>query len=119
MRPTNIIVLQEAKAITATNTGASVDLSDATGNGYLVLNSSYTGGSDQTANVKIQHSADGTTWTDSGVAFSQVTNAANKYQALYMNVDGFKKYVRVVDTLAGTSPTHTFGVLWVGDGSGN
>lgn len=118
MRPTHMISLRNAAAISATDNGAGVDVSAFTGNGYVVLNSSATGGADNTSNVKLQHSNDnGATdpWADTGVAFAQVTNAAASFQALLVSLDQFKKYVRVVNTLAGTTPTVTASVSMVGD----
>ena len=116
MRPTSMIALRASAALTATDNGAAVDVSKFTGNGYVVLNSSATGGAGQTSDVKIQHSDDGATnWTDTGVAFAQVTNAAASFQALYVPLDQFKKFVRVVNTLAGTTPTVTAGVTMIGD----
>ena len=116
MKTASIIALRVAAAITASENGAAVNVGDFTGNGYLVLNSSATGGAGQTADVKIQHSDDGTTnWTDSGVAFTQVTNAGASLQAQYVSLDQFKKFVRVVSTLGGTSPTVTYSVSLVGN----
>jgi O-glycosyl hydrolase len=115
MRPTSIISLRAAAALSATDNGAAVDVSKFTGNGYVVLNSSATGAADNTSNVKIQHSDDGATgWADTGVAFAQVTNVAASFQSLFVSLDQFKKYVRVVNTLAGTTPTVTAAVSMVG-----
>ncbi|CAG2144443.1 hypothetical protein LMG31506_03006 [Cupriavidus yeoncheonensis] len=116
MRPTNLIALSVAAALSATNNGVAVDVSGFTGNGYVVLNSSATGGAGQTSDVKLQHSDDGVSgWADTGVAFDQVTNAAASYQAKYVSLDQFKKYVRVVNTLGGSTPTVTASVSLVGD----
>lgn len=116
MKTASIIALRTAASITATENGAAVNIGDFNGNGYLVLNSSATGGAGQTSDVKLQHSDDGTTnWTDAGFAFSQVTNAGPSVQAQYVSLDGFKKFARVVNTLGGTSPTVTYGVTLVGN----
>jgi hypothetical protein len=74
----------------------------------LVLNSSATEAADNTADVKITHcdTEDGT-YTDSGVAFAQVTNAAASHQVLHVSADQFKKYVKVVTDLGGTTPAVT------------
>lgn len=107
--------LRAAATISATENGAAVDVSDFTGNGHLLLNSSATGGAGQTADFKIQHSDDGTNnWADAGVAFTQVTNAAASYQDLFVSLDQFKKFIRVVATLAGSTPTVTYGLSVVG-----
>lgn len=103
-----IIALAAAARLTATNAGtAAVDVSGYSGEARLVLNSSAGGGADHTMDTKVQHSADGSTgWEDvPGLAFDQVTNAAASLQVIGFNVDKCRRYVRVVDTLAGTSPT--------------
>lgn len=116
MRPISTASLRIPAAITATDNGPAVDVSKFTGNGHIVLNSSATGGAGQTSTVKIQHSDDGSTgWTDSGVSFDPVTNAAASFQSLYVSLDQFKKYVRVVNTLAGSTPTVTASVVLIGD----
>jgi hypothetical protein len=115
MRTETFIKLAAPAAIAATTTGTAVEISDLTGNGYAVLNSAATGGAGMTSDVKIQHSDDGSTnWTDSGFAFDQVTNAAASYQAKFISLDQFKKFVRVVNTLAGTTPTVVYAVELVG-----
>lgn len=119
MKKIEVVVLQESAAITATETGTGVDVSKFHGNGHLVLNSSLTGGADQTSDVTIEHSDDNVTFTDSGVAFDQVTDAAGAFQSLYVSLDQFKRYVRAVNTLAGTSPAVTYGVIMAGELEGN
>jgi hypothetical protein len=114
MRTATFKNLAAPAAVTATTTGSAVDVSDLTGNGYAVLNSNAMGGTTPTSNVKLQHSDDGSTnWVDTGFAFDQVVNAAS-YQAKYINFDGFKKFVRAVNTVTGTTPTQTYSVELVG-----
>ncbi len=67
--------------------------------------------SDQTLDVKLQESADGSTgWTDvSGAAFAQKTSATASLRTLDVNLAGVARYVRVVEVIAmtsGTSPTY-------------
>jgi len=103
-----VLALAAAARITATGNGSAVDVRPYKGHALLVLNSSATEASDNTLNVKVQHSADGSTgWTDTGVAFAQVGNAAASAQVVEVNVDRFKRYIRVVSTLAGTTPAAT------------
>lgn len=111
-----IVALMPSEALTATDTGTGVDISDFTGNAKIVLNSSVMTGTGATSDVKLQHSDTlGGTYTDTGVAFAQTTLAGGaSFQVLERNVDGFKKFVRVVSTLAGTSPTVTQSVCIVG-----
>ncbi len=68
----------------------------------------------QTVDAKVQHSADGSTWADytqpgagSAAAITQIT-AANQSGELDINLEGARRYIRVVETVAftgGTSPT--------------
>jgi hypothetical protein len=105
MQKYTAIALATAARISATGNGSAVDVSDYTGIAKFVLHASATEGASHTYNGKIQHSADGTTnWTDTGIAFTQVTNAAASLQAINFNVDGLKKHIRLVDTMAGSSP---------------
>jgi hypothetical protein len=115
METINAISLRAAAAITATDTGAAVKLPFMTGNGYVLLNSSAATGADNVSAVKLQHSDDGATnWTDTGVAFANVTNSGASFQALYVSLDQFKRYVRAVNTLTGTTPGVTYSVSMLG-----
>lgn len=103
--------------ITATNTGASFDLSGLDGKAMLNLSSSGCEGSDNTLNVKIQHSPDNSAWTDAvmpitGVpmAFPQVINAASLDHSLDISIPDLHRYIRAVQTLAGTTPASTSAV---------
>lgn len=98
---------------TTTQTGAAVDT--------LGFNSASVAqevgtvtGTTPTLDSKIQESADGSTaWADiSGAAFTQVT-ASNNSQALRLeglNTGSRKRYIRVVSTIAGTTPSFDLGV---------
>ena len=108
-----VISLKDASRLSASNNATGVDISKYTGDALLVLNSSATEGAGQTADVKLQHSDDNATCSDAGIAFTQVTTAAASLQTQRISMDGFKKYVRVVSTLAGTSPFVTNAVSLV------
>lgn len=114
MQKTTAISLAAAAAITATGNGTGVDISGYTGIAKFILDASATGGAGQTLDVKIQHSNDNSSWADAGIAFAQVTNTSASFQSQNVNVDGLRKYIRVVDTLAGSSPTATRSVAMVG-----
>lgn len=105
LRAIQTSILAPAATVTATGNGSSFDLLNFDGHCQIVLTASATGGAGQTLDVKIQHSANGTDWTDSGIAFAQVTNAAASVQTLYATIEQFHRYIRVVDTMAGTTPT--------------
>lgn len=107
--------LAAATLVSANANRAAFDLLNYDGDLRLVLDSTATDGSGETLDVKIQHSDDGSTgWADSGVAFAQVTNAAASYQVVAAKAEQFKRYIRVVDTVAGTSPTASRAVSLIG-----
>lgn len=110
-----IVSLAPAASLTATATSNAVDISDFTGAAKLVLDASAMGGTSPTMDVKLQHcDTQGGTYTDAGIAFTQVTAAAS-FQVLDFAVDGLKKYVKVVSTLGGTSPTVARSVQLIGN----
>lgn len=112
MAQLQLVALKVAAAISATDTGSAVDIKDFTGNGYISLISSATGGAGQTSTVKIQDSDDGSTgWADTGVSFTAVDNTAASVQDQYLPLDQFRRYVRVVNTLAGSTPTVAYSVV--------
>lgn len=110
------VALAPVSAPTATATSAAVDVSDYTGNAKLVLDAAVpdTG---QTLDVKLQHSdVSGSGYADAGFAFAQVTKAGGaSYQVLDISVDGLKKYVKVVSTIAGAATALPHQVTLVGN----
>ncbi|HKY46142.1 MAG TPA: hypothetical protein VJM50_23830 [Pyrinomonadaceae bacterium] len=107
-----IVALATPEAVTATSNEGAVLVNKYSGEARLTLSSSG-GGASTTMDVKIQHSDDGSTgWTDSGVAFQRVENTAYT-QSIGVNVDRFKKYIRVAQTVAGTTPSFVRSVLLV------
>lgn len=114
LKAVSVVKLAAAATVTANGNGASVDLVGFDGDLKLVLNASATGGAGQTLDVKIQHSNDGTTWADSGVAFTQVTNAAAAFEVLNVTAEQFRRYIRAVDTVGGSTPTVVRGLALVG-----
>jgi hypothetical protein len=110
------LTLGVAKRIAATDIGAAVDISDMTGVCRFLLNSSVMEGAAQTSDVKLQHSdTAGGTYTDAGISFAQITTAGGaSFQDKLASVDGLKKFVKVVNTLGGTSPAVTFALTVIG-----
>jgi len=101
-------------ARTANVTGSGVDISAYQGNLKIILDSAAGSGTSPTLDVKIQNSADGTTYTDvAGAAFAQVTTTAS-LQSIRLDTRSVKKYIRAVGTIGGTSPSFNFAVLAVG-----
>ena len=67
-----------------------------------------------TLDVKIQESADNSTWTNiTGGVFDTVEDSAS-YQRITLNVDGLKKYVKAVAIIDGTNPEFEFSVQALG-----
>lgn len=114
MRGISTVSLAVAASITASGNGAAVNVQDFHGLGLLVLNSGVTNSGTNT--IKLQHSDDGSTnWADTGDQFTNVTTvAATGQQELLVNVDKFRKFVRVVDTLAGGATSVVRSVQLVG-----
>lgn len=113
---TTALELRPPVRITATANGAAVDLQDYVGKAKVILSSSAGGGTSPTLDVHIEDSADGSTgWADiSGAAFTQVTDGADSTEAISLSVDENKRYIRVVETITGTSPTFDRAVVLVG-----
>lgn len=113
LRALHVIALALAaeQAAGAVN-GDGIDLKNYSGEAILSLNFGDLAG-DHNLAVKVQHSADdGATdaYADAGVAFDTQTGTGDVVN-LHVNVDQFKRYIRVVSTVAGTStPVATFAV---------
>jgi hypothetical protein len=103
-------------SVTATANRAGVDVSQFIGVAIVLLTALNTAGTTPTLDVKLQDSPDNTTFTDvPGAAFAQVTTGAGAIQSIGLNMDGVAKYLRVVDTLGGTSsPATTRSVILIG-----
>lgn len=110
------IALSPAAAPTATATSAAVEISDFTGNAKVILDAAQPAAG-QTLDVKLQHSdTSGGTYTDTGISFTQVTNAGGaSYQVQDISVDGLKKFIKVVRTIAGGATALPHAVTLVGN----
>lgn len=115
MKPYHFLAVRAAASISATDTGAKVDVSAYAGNGHFILNSGACGGADNVSSVKLQHSPDGTTWTDTGLVFANVTNSGPSLQTIYGSFDMLQRYLRAVNTLTGTTPSVVYSVEAVAD----
>lgn len=113
MRGVTRIVLAVSASIAATGNGAAVNVSDFQGICQIIMNSGPTNAGTNT--VKLQHSDDGSTnWVDvPNGAFPAVGTTAAA-PSITMNSDALKKFVRVVDTLAGGANAVVRGVSLVG-----
>ena len=102
-------------AVTSTATSSSIDLLEYDGDVMLILDSAAGGGSSPTLDIKLTESdATSGTYTDlSGATFTQVVDAASM-QTLAINKDSSKRFVRIVQTIGGSSPTFTFSINLIG-----
>jgi len=103
----------------ASTNGSAVDLQAWADEFAIVLNSAKgSGNADNTLDVKIQDSADGSTgWNDiSGAAFTQVlgSSGTDSTQLMSLNKNEIKRYIRYVSTMAGTSKSFAWGCIAVG-----
>lgn len=98
-------------ARTATGNATGVDLQQYDGDVVLVLDSAAGTGSSPTLDVKVQSSDTlGGTYADiTGAAFTQVTGTASQ-QKLVISKDEARRFVRVVYTVGGSTPSFTFSV---------
>jgi len=99
------------------STESGVDISGLTGQILIVLSTTNAAGSSPTLDVKIQESADNSTWSDiTGAAFDQVTTSNDDDQfSLTISADAASQYIRAHLTVGGTStPTFEASVTGIG-----
>jgi len=111
------VELAPAASRTSTLTGTGIDVLEYEGVALVLLNASAGTGTNPTLDVKLQHSDDDSTYEDVTTgAFSQVTDAAETagVKVMKLNVSDLKRYLRIVGTIAGTTPSFDFGVEFVG-----
>ena len=104
-----------AADVTATQTSGAIALLTYDGDVILILDCSASGGSSPTLDIKVQDCAtSGGSYADvSGAAFTQVTTSAS-LQTLALNKDECKRYIKIVQTLGGSSQTYRYSVNLVG-----
>ena len=102
-------------AVTSTATSSAIDLLEYDGDVLLVLDCAAGTGTSPTLDVKITNSdASSGTYTDlSGATFTQVTDAASM-QTLVINKDSAERYIKIVQTITGSSPSFTFSINLIG-----
>lgn len=103
---TRDVTLQASVTKTATFTSDAVEVGDASTLRAALAVSAHAG-TTPTLDVKIQTSNDGSTgWTDAG-SFAQVTTTDSTTRKV---VTGLDRFVRVVATIGGTTPSYTYAV---------
>ena len=111
------LALATAARRTTTLTGTGIDVLHYEGVALATLNSSVGTGTNPTLDVKLQHSDDNSTFADvTGATFAQVTSDSGTagVQVMRINVSDLKRYLRVIGTVGGTSPSFDYGVDFVG-----
>ena len=100
-------MLLPMQSVTATGNGTGVDVQAYVGQVAVVLAAKCTAGTNPTLDVKLQDSADNSTFADiTGATFTQVTNAdtsAAVSEKITININSAARYVRAVATIGGTS----------------
>ena len=101
--------------VTSTATSSAIDLLEYDGDVLLVLDCAAGTGTSPTLDVKITNSdASSGTYTDlSGAAFTQVVDAASM-QTLVINKDSAERYIKIVQTITGSSQSFTFSINLIG-----
>jgi hypothetical protein len=102
--------LLAAGARSATANGSAVEVRDYHGRAFATLDSGAGSGTTPTLNVKLQGSADNSTWSDiSGASFSEVTTSAS-FQKIGVVLHEAPRYVRARAVIGGDTPNFTFSV---------
>jgi hypothetical protein len=113
------IDLLPMQSVTADGNGTGVDLQQFVGSVAIVLAAKNTAGSTPTLDIKLQDSADNSTFADiAGATFTQVTDAGTSaavLEKISLNVNACARYVRAVKDIGGTS-SPAFDVTVVGLG---
>lgn len=101
------IALAPMANILTTANGTGVDVRDFVGQIAVLLSAVNVAGTSPTLAVKLQSSADNSTYADvAGAVFTTVTEAGTKaptLEKITVNVDAASRYLRVVKTVGGTS----------------
>lgn len=105
----------DSRSASANGTGFDLQGSnDAEGEAIVILDSEAGSGTDPTLDVKLQDSADNSSWSDiSGKTFTQVTDGGAGFEKISINTNDVRRYVRAVATLGGTSPVFVCAVSLV------
>jgi len=102
-----MLALASMANILTTANGTGVDARDFVGELAILLSAINVAGTTPTLAVKVQDSADNSSFTDiAGAVFTTVTDAGTKaatLEKITLNVDSARRYLRVVKTVGGTS----------------
>ena len=105
-----------ADQLSLSTNGTGVDFREYIGNVAAVLDSEAGTGTTPTMDVKLQDSADNSTFVDiSGAVFAQVTDAGAAYETIHIDLRGVGRYVRAVATITGSTPKFICAVSLIGE----
>ena len=106
-----LLAITPAALATVTGVTVGVDVSSFVGRGVIVLSSAAGTGTTPTLDAKLQEADTlGGTYTDIvGGGFTQLTTAPG-LQRFNIDLDGVKSFVRISETLTGTTPSFARGV---------
>lgn len=116
--------LQVPVAVTSTANGSGVDFGDCDQSGLLVITIGAVTGTSPTLALKLQESKNNNTADASGAAeaYADISGAtasltdADASTVVTVRVNNrSRRYVRLVKTAGGTSPSFTIGVLFIAD----
>jgi len=111
---TELLSLSANDVVAASANRTGVDLVDYEGDIMAILDAEA-GGASVTYAVKIQDSADNSTFADvSGLAFTTTTANTALRETLRINSDEVKRYIRAVITVAGGTGTGAVSVVALG-----
>jgi hypothetical protein len=107
------VALMPGQNRTATFTGIGQDVSSFEGHAIAILDASPVSGTTPTLDAKLQEcdTLNGTYTDVAGGGFAQVTTGAAVIQKLAFEISAVKKFLRVLVTLAGTSPVYNGSVI--------
>lgn len=104
--------VQSPAALTGSTTSAAADLTDAVGPVTLLLSIGAVTGTTPAAAVKVQHSPDNVTFTDTPEGTLATLTAADANTArAFVLPQTIYPYIKVVETISGTTPSFTLGAL--------
>lgn len=97
--------------------GSSLDLQGYQGKVRITLNIGAVTGTTPTLDIKVQDSADNSSFADvsPAVAFAQkVTASANTNDSIVVDTRAVRRYIKLYGTAGGTTPSFTISALAIG-----
>jgi hypothetical protein len=98
-----------ARTTTAQATSVALDLEQISGTHILALHSDKaSAGTTPTLDGKVQHGdSEGGSFADSGITFTQITDAAETLQFRVLDPTVIKRWIKLIGTIAGANASFT------------